>query len=170
MKILGIVLLIGAGSAIGFYKAYELKRRITDLLLLQNTFRLLETEMCYTLAPVPIAIEALQPKLSVLMQRFFDKVQNAMKQEQLPLHQAWEQAMELLAKESYLAVEEQDAVAYFGLSLGEGDIHAQHKNFQLLQQRLQHALEEAERNRTQQERVWIYMGVCVSVSVVLLLY
>ena len=52
----------------------------------------------------------------------------------------------------------------FGLSLGEGDLMAQQKNFQLLQQRLQYALEDAERQKTLQGRVWQYMGFCISMG------
>lgn len=169
MKWLGIVLLIGAGSAIGFYRAYELKQRILDIMMLQNTFRMLETEIYYTLAPVPLAIAALDTKLSALMRTFFETLRDAMEQEHLPLSQAWEKAMHILETESFLSTEELTAVQMFGISLGEGDVSAQQKNFQLLQQRLQHALDEANHNRMQQARVWQYMGVCVSVSAALLL-
>ena len=57
MKWGGICLLIGAGTAIGFYKAYGFRRRIADIIMLQNAFRLLETEIFYTLTPVPVAME-----------------------------------------------------------------------------------------------------------------
>ena len=43
MKWGGICLLIGAGTAIGFYKAYGFRRSISDIIMLQNAFRLLET-------------------------------------------------------------------------------------------------------------------------------
>lgn len=168
-KVMGIVLLIGAGSAMGFYKAYEYKRRIADIIVLQNAFRLLETEIYYTLTPVPAALELLEPKLSLRMKQFFYQVRSGVAQKHLPLYQAWSEAMALLEQNSFLDAEELSAVRSFGQSLGTGDAREQQKNFQLLQQRLQHALEHAEQMRTQKARIWQYMGVCVSMAVALLL-
>ena len=41
MKWGGIVLLLGAGTALGFYKAYGFQKRTSDIIMLQNAFRLL---------------------------------------------------------------------------------------------------------------------------------
>lgn len=51
MRVWGILLLVGAGTMFGFYKAYGYRKRITDIIMLQNAFRLLETEIFYTLTP-----------------------------------------------------------------------------------------------------------------------
>ena len=81
-----------------------------------------------------------------------------------------EHSLSQLEQTTFCGVEELGAVRSFGLSLGEGDLTAQQKNFQLLQQRLQYALEEAERQMLQQGRIWQYMGVCVSLAVAILLW
>ena len=65
MRLSGILLLLTAGSAMGFYKAYELKRRMQEIIMLQNAFRFLETEIYHTRSPVPLALETVacgQPK------------------------------------------------------------------------------------------------------------
>lgn len=169
MKLGGIVLLIGAGTALGFYKAYGFRRRISDIIMLQNAFRLLETEIFYTLTPVPAAMETLEQRLPQTMQQFFHQVWVSMDTEKLSVFQAWNRGVSVLEQMTFCGSEELGAIRSFGLSLGEGDLPAQQKNFQLLQQRLQYALEEAERQRLQQGRVWQYMGVCVSMAVTILL-
>jgi len=170
MKWWGVLLLVGAGAALGFYKAYGFRRRISEIILLQNAFRLLETEIFYTLTPVPAAMNVLEARLPGLAQQFFHRVWVAIEQEQLPLFQAWEQGVALLEAQTFCNAAELGAVRSFGLSLGEGDLQAQQKNFQLLQQRLQYALEDAEQQRRQQERVWQYLGVCVSMAVAIILF
>ena len=170
MRVWGILLLVGAGTMFGFYKAYGYRKRITDIIMLQNAFRLLETEIFYTLTPVPVAMAALEPKIPDALQQFFHRVWIAMEQEQQPVFRAWEQGMLFLERATFCGAEELGAVRSFGLSLGEGDLQAQQKNFQLLQQRLNYALEEAEQQRLQQGRVWQYMGVCVSMVVAIILY
>lgn len=170
MRIWGILLLVGAGTMFGFYKAYGYRKRITDIIMLQNAFRLLETEIFYTLTPVPVAMAALEPKIPDALQQFFHRVWIAMEQEQQPVFRAWEQGMLFLERATFCGAEELGAVRSFGLSLGEGDLQAQQKNFQLLQQRLNYALEEAEQQRLQQGKVWQYMGVCVSMVVAIILY
>lgn len=170
MRVWGILLLVGAGTMFGFYKAYGYRKRITDIIMLQNAFRLLETEIFYTLTPVPVAMAALEPKIPDALQQFFHRVWIAMEQEQQPVFRAWEQGMLFLEQATFCGAEELGAVRSFGLSLGEGDLQAQQKNFQLLQQRLNYALEEAEQQRLQQGKVWQYMGVCVSMVVAIILY
>lgn len=170
MRVWGILLLVGAGTMFGFYKAYGYRKRITDIIMLQNAFRLLETEIFYTLTPVPVAMAALEPKIPDALQQFFHRVWIAMEQEQQPVFRAWEQGMLFLERATFCGAEDWAAVRSFGLSLGEGDLQAQQKNFQLLQQRLNYALEEAEQQRLQQGKVWQYMGVCVSMVVAIILY
>ncbi len=169
MRMWGILLLVGSGTLFGFYKAYGYRKRITDIIMLQNAFRLLETEIFYTLTPVPVAMAALEPKIPDALQQFFHGVWIAMEQEQQPVFRAWEQGMLFLERATFCGAEELGAVRSFGLSLGEGDLQAQQKNFQLLQQRLNYALEEAEQQRLQQGKVWQYMGVCVSMVVAIIL-
>ncbi len=169
MKLLGAVLIISAGSIMGFYKAYELKQRIAGIIMLQNAFRLLETEIFYARTPVPQAMGLLEPKLCGVIQEFFRQVHNAVEQEHLPLYQAWEEALQCVESSSAFCEEEVSAIRSFGMSLGSGDVLEQQKNFQLLQQRLQQALHHAELKRTEKARIWQYMGVCISVAAVLLL-
>lgn len=153
----------------GFYKAYELKRRIRDIIMLQNMFRLLETEIYYTRSPVPAALEEIALKVPEVLQCFCREICTGMEQEHLPLAKAWEQGVTGLKDSSFLCAMELDAVYSFGRSLGTGDVQEQLKYFQMLQQRLQFALEQAEQNCAQKERIWQYMGVCISVAAVLLL-
>lgn len=169
MRYAGIILLMGAGSALGFYKAYELKRRVQEIILLQNAFRLLETEIYHTRTPVPLAVDRVSCRLPNVMRQFFEQVRDSMAKERLPLYQAWEQAMMDLERQSALCQDELDAIHSFGQSLGTGDAEEQLKHFLLLQQRLQFALDQAERNCAQNVRIWQYMGVCGSMAIALLL-
>lgn len=169
MKLWGIFLLVGAGTAFGFYKAYGFRRRISDIILLQNAFRLLETEIFYTLTPVPVAMAALEQRMPKQLQQFFHQVWSAIEQEQQPVFRAWDKGVTYLEQTTFCNAVELGAVRSFGLSLGEGDLQAQQKNFQLLQQRLQYALEDAERQRLQQGKVWQYMGVCISMMTAIIL-
>lgn len=153
----------------GFYKAHTMRRRIADLQMLETAFRLLETEIYYTLTPVPTALELLAPKLPRPMQHFFQQVQFAMEQNHQPLAQAWEDGLSGLQKECFLSKEDVSILQSFGLSLGRGDREEQTKNFQVLQQRLENALEDARQSCSRQERVWQYMGVCISMAMVVLL-
>ena len=170
MKLFGIILMIGAGSAMGFCKAYDLKCRTRDIIMLQNAFRLLETDIYYTRSPVPLALETVSCGMPDVMQEFFRQIYQTMEQECMPLYQAWGQAVHYLKMHSSLCEAELDAVRSFGHSLGAGDVQEQLKNFQLLQQRLQYALEQAECCHTQKARIWQYTGICFSIAAVVLMY
>lgn len=170
MKLCGVLLLVGSGATFGFYKAYGFRKRIADIIMLQNAFRLLETEIFYTLTPVPVAMEVLEQRLPKQLQQFFHQIWLSMEEEQLPVYQAWAKGVVYLEQATFCCGEELGAIRSFGLSLGEGDLQAQQKNFQLLQQRLQYALDEAERKWQQQGTIWQYMGVCVSMAAAIILF
>lgn len=169
MRLTGMLLLVLAGSAMGFYKAYELRQRMREIIMLQNAFRLLETEIYHSRSPVPSALATVAYKQPEAIQCFFHNVCYAMDQECQPLYQAWNLALEQLQANTCLREEELDALCSFGQSLGIGDAAEQLKHFQLLQQRLQYALEQAEQNYAQKARVFPYMGICISMTMVLLL-
>ena len=168
MRLSGVFLIIGAGSAMGFYKSYLLKRRSQEIIMLQNAFRLLETEIYHTRLPVPLALEAAGCRQPEAVRSFFDRVCDYMERDCMPLYQAWEAALEKMKHDTCLKDEELDAIYSFGQSLGIGDVTEQLKHFQLLQQRLQYALEQSEAQYIQKARIWQYMGICVSMTTVLL--
>ena len=170
MRLTGMILLVAAGSAMGFYKANGLKQRIREIIALQNAFRLLETEIYYTRSPIPQALDTVACRQPEWMRCFFHQVCHGMEQQCLPLYQAWEASLDCFRISTFLCDDELDAVRSLGQSLGSGDVTEQVKHFQLLQQRLQYALEQAEYSYAQKARIWQYMGICVSMAMVLLLY
>ena len=169
MKIWGLILLVGSGSTLGFLRAYEFRRRIADIMLLQNALQMLETEISYSLTPIPQAMGVLEEQLPKRIRLFFQCVRLGVEQKQLPIEQAWASGLEYLSHSTSCGTEALYALHSFGMSLGQGDVQIQQKQFQLLHRRLQHALDDAERVRNQQERVWQCMGICVSMAVALFL-
>lgn len=115
---MGYLLLVGAGTMFWFYKAYGYRKRITVLLCCKMRFRLLETEIFYTLTPVPVAMAALEPKIPDALQQFFHRVWIAMEQEQQPVFRAWEQGMLFLERATFCGAEELGCSAQLWLELG----------------------------------------------------
>ena len=169
MKSYGIVCLIGAGTAFGFYQSYRLYRRVMDIILLQNAFQLLETEIFYSLTPIPIAMRRLEETVAEPLQGCFRKIREAMEEEQQPVFQAWQRGVLFLKESTCCGTAELAAIQSFGTSFGEGDLHAQQKKFQLLQQRLKSALEEAEQIQKKQGTLWKYSGICISSAIAIVL-
>ena len=85
-----------------------------------------------------------------------------MEYECMPLYQAWEMALEQLKASTCLREDELDAVCSFGRSLGAGDTAEQLKYFQMLQQRLQYALEQAENSNNANNTKCIFFIFLIS--------
>lgn len=168
MKIGGIVLIIFSCTLLGWQQANHYRRRIGQLCQLQTAFRILETEITYSLTPLPLAMKKVSCQLSSWLNNFFQQIAVKMTQEKMSWQEAW-QVTENLLEQSDLLMEDIIVLQETCSSLGQGDLGAQQKAFALLQQRLQYNLEEAQAECKQKEPLWRYLGISGGVALVLIL-
>jgi len=170
-KLLGGILVIFSCSAIGFYVAASYNYRLKTLKNLQIALAMLETEINYSLSPLPEALKNTAKKIEKDVSDLFEKTASYLSGgEGYTAGEAWEMALSNLSQNACLRDNDLEILSAFGQYLGITDRDDQIKNIKLTRDLLKQqevlALEEKKKN----EKVCRYLGVLTGIMVFLLLY
>lgn len=170
-KLLGGALVVASCSAIGFYIASSYDLRLQTLKKLQIAISMLETEINYSLSPLPEALNNTAKKSQTVISQLFKKTaENLTNGEGLTAGEAWEKALVGFEKVAFLRDSDLKILSAFGQYLGVTDREDQIKNIKLtkdlLKQQEMMALEDKKNN----EKLCKYLGVLSGIMVFLLLY
>jgi len=170
-KLLGGVLVIISCSAIGFYVASSYHYRVKMLKNLQIALAMLETEINYSLSPLPEALKSTAKKIEKEASQLFVKTASYLSSEEgYTAGEAWEMALSHLSQNTCLRDNDLEILSAFGQYLGVTDRNDQIKNIkmtmELLKQQEILAIEDKKKN----EKVCKYFGVLTGIMVFLLLY
>ena len=168
LKMLGVVVVIGALSLLGMTVARGYGLRVRQLEDLQSAFALLETEIIYGLTPLPEAFARVSQRAAEPAAGMLGQAAAELREAQ-PVQIAWNQALAQLAEVSSLKREDLEILRYFGCGLGEADIREQQKKFRLLAEQLERAITAAWAEKNKNQRIWQYLGVSAGIAVALLL-
>ncbi|WP_336786864.1 stage III sporulation protein SpoIIIAB [Paenibacillus sp. MMO-177] len=170
IKLLGAVLILFAGTMIGFQQAARLAARPRQLRQLAHALQRLETEIGYGHTPLPEALvrtaEAVPEPLAQLFRDTADRVQGP---EGLTFRESWEQAMTSGWGLTALRQTEQSVMLRLGSTLGISDKEDQLKHIHLALLQLKAEEDTAREDQSRYEKMWKSLGVLIAVLVVILM-
>ena len=168
LRLMGAVMVVLAGSLLGFVVARGYGLRVRQLEDLQSAFALLETEIVYGLTPLGEAFERVSHRVAQPAANFLGQSAAGLNGGQT-VESAWQRALDELGRDSALRREDVEILRYFGRGLGEADIGQQQKKFRLLSEQLERAVAQAWAEKNKNQRIWQYLGVTGGIAVALLL-
>lgn len=170
LKIVGAILII-AGCTYGGMRIAETYRKRAELLrYLQNGLNLLETEISYSLTPLPLALKRISGKLRGESRLIFACASQALQRDTgLRANEAWEEGIEYLKKHIKLNREEIDVLTLFGQALGGSAREDQLKSIALTRKQLSLMEKAADEAKQKNQRMWQYLGFCTGAVIVLIL-
>ncbi len=164
-----LCIICGCGYA-GLKAAGTYSRRVEVLRNLQNGFSLLETEISYSSTPLPVALRRAGEKLDKITGSVFGKAAALLEMNRgYTAGEAWEEAVSILAGESFVRREEMSVLLMFGHGLGNSAREEQLKNIALTREQLRIIEKKALENRDKNTKMWQYMGFCLGIIIVLVL-
>lgn len=168
---LGILLILAAGTAIGFVVAARYAARPQQIRHCISGLQKLETEIGYSYTPLPVALELATQHLPRPLVTMFAKVRALLGQagEQLTFHECWQAALEEYWPYTAMQLPEKNALLRLGHLLGKSDREDQLKHLMLAVQELQLEEEHAKQDQVRFERLSRSMGVLVSALVIILI-
>ena len=132
----------------GFYKAYEIKRRKQLLVEFQDLILQIVTEISYFKVPLPLIFQRIQPRDNALTSILMRQIQlifiTEKNKENLPFSLLWEQAIYQTYKEEPLKKEDLQLMAKCGSFLGQSDYKNQQQQLDLFLSQLNQAIEDAD--------------------------
>ncbi|MBH5318073.1 stage III sporulation protein AB [Paenibacillus sp. GSMTC-2017] len=170
MKLIGAVLIIIAGTLIGFQQAARFSERPKQLKQLAHALQRLETEIGYGHTPLPEALErtaeaSTEPIASMLRAA----AAGVWKAEGLSFQESWGEAVRSHWGETSMKSNEQSVILRLGSTLGISDKEDQMKHLRLALLQLKAEEDAARDDQGRYEKMWKSLGVLFAVLIVILM-
>jgi stage III sporulation protein AB len=170
IKIIGCTAIIFSSWGLGYILGTQFSCRVRELKLLKSSFQMLETEIAYSNAPLPDALESVERRSSIPVKYFFINISKNLKTRiYSSVGEAFEKSLDNTKDKLSLGKEDIEILKSFGHSLGNSDVEGQVKNFKLLLKQLEIQESKAEDARAKNERMYKSLGFLSGLAIVILL-
>lgn len=159
IKILGIGLIIGSSTVLGFFYGEKFKKRVKELKELQRGIYILKNEINFTRSLLPDALSKVYEKCDGPIGEIFLRASNLLStNEEVDVYSCFSQCIK--EKRGELSLKDGDIgiLIDFTKSLGEMDIDGHNDMMTLTLENLGKAVEEAEDNLEKNVKMYRYLG------------
>lgn len=170
LKIIGSLIIITVGTAIGFGLARQLSERPRQIRQIIRCITSLKSYIGYVATPLPEALLNCARGTQGPIAEFFDKVANILEENGwMTPQEAIKQA--LTDGEGRLTLEdpEREILFVLGANLGGTSREEQQEYLNMVLGQLSHIEKEAVKQHEQNARMYRYLGICGGLAVVILL-
>lgn len=163
---MGCLLVIAAGAGAGYLQARKLSMRVRFLEQYLKWVSQMETEIRYGTDGISRLLDRHKKELPALS--FLSQCVKRM-EEGAPFPEAWRKAIQGISKEYGLKPDDLEAVQAFGNGLGASDVDGQTAHCRMHQKLLQSRLKGAQEEKQKKGKLYFMLGLCLGVSVALLI-
>lgn len=171
MKVLGMLLIITAGTALGNSAGNDLRKRYRSLMELNLLMGFLKGELCYGADPLEKVFERLSQRSESCLGVFFRRVSENMKrQENISLKEILQEEQEWCLRGSGLTEREQEQLVKICCILGQADRTTQNVTLEEYQYELHQEGNDAGEQMKQKEHMYRCLGFMGGLFFAVLLY
>ena len=171
VRLLAAALVVLGSCSAGFLLAFSLRSRAKELVEVQTAVRMLITEIDYAGSPLPSALAQLSrdaPGIGGLFMRHaYERVEEEPDRE---TGRSWLLAIDDLLLRSSLRPLDVDGLRMLAPVLGQSARDDQVRHLELCVQRVQHAVDAAQRDAEHDVRMWQMLGVFGGLLLVLITF
>lgn len=170
IKFIGSFLVIISSSLIGYLYGIKYRKRLANLIYLQQCIKLLETEVLYGATPLPDALNNVYKKGNKKFSFIFYKIrENLLKHKNKSLNDCFIEVSKILEEKLYFEGEEIEIFTSLGNILGASSRKDHEKNFQMIQVQLKALENEARIEKEKNEKMYKSLGVLTGLAIVIIL-
>lgn len=170
MKLLGALLILIAGTLIGFQQAARYADRPRQIRQLTHALQRLETEIGYGHTPLPEALErTAEASNEPISSLFREAAEQLWQPEGHTFQQCWEQSIKLRWNETSMKAGEQAVLLRLGSTLGISDKEDQMKHLRMALLQLQAEEDAARDDQRRYEKMWKSLGALLAVLIIILM-
>lgn len=160
LNIIGAIFLVSAGYLYGCSISNVLVKRVRLLEELLMALELFRTEIDYGLTPLPQAFQNIGSKMEKPLGYIFLNCSNSMLQNSgLSAWECWNESLEKTRQSLSFSHSDLEYLRKLGNIWGRGDKEGQLRQLSLMQELFRQALNEAQRHRDKNEKLWKYLGL-----------
>lgn len=171
LKLLGAMMILLAGTLLGFYQASQLAKRPRQIADLIRMLQRLETEILYGFTPLPEALRSTGQSCVTAVGALFVRMGAELQQTAgRSVQQLWGETLAAGWRELSLGRGEREILQQLGATLGLTDRDDQVKHLRLAVNQLHGEEELAKDEQKRYERMWKSLGLLMGALVVILMY
>lgn len=171
LKLAGAMLIVAAGTLLGFLQASRLVRRPRQIRQMVNALQRLETEIAYGLTPLPQALAAVGRRTAKPLAALFAGAADALRAaDGASARDSWLAAVDRCWPATAMGPNERETVRQLGYTLGVSDREEQIKHLRLAVKQLQDEEGTAREEQRRYEKMWRSAGVLGGLLIVILMY
>lgn len=168
IKLLGSLLIIVAGTALGFRAAARYSERPRQIRQLISCISALQSHINYVAIPLPEALRQCTAGITGPVAELFRLMSALLADNRLTPQAAMDQAL-IKSEQLVFHQSEREILAAFSASLGSMNREEQHKALTLVQVQLSGMQGEAEKQCEHNVKMYRYLGICGSLALVIIL-
>lgn len=168
MELIGVLLIVGSSSSLGFLKAREFVLRTRQLKQVKLALQLLKTEVSYEVNPLPQAFAKIAAELEAPLADFFSQAQAGLRTG-LTAKEAWQQAVQEVLVDTALKEDDREVLVNLGCNLGQSTSEDQLRYLSLAQDYIDDLYQEASTEEQKKVKLWRYLGVLGGAFIVILI-
>ncbi|REK77350.1 stage III sporulation protein SpoIIIAB [Paenibacillus paeoniae] len=170
IKLLGAVLILVAGTLIGFQQAARFAERPRQLRQLAHALQRLETEIGYGHTPLPEALNRTAAATAEPIASLFRRTAEELKSEQgWSFQECWERSVQVIWIETSMKASERGVMLRLGSTLGISDKEDQMKHLRLALLQLKSEEDAARDDQGRYEKMWKSLGALLAVLIIILM-
>lgn len=165
MKLIGSLLIIIACSGYGFFKAFSLKKRCTNLTEIKNAVNTLKSQICFFKTDLTTALLKTtgNSAVAVLFSDFADNIK------QRGVDEAWLYSLEKNHSKLFISSHDCELLKYFSKNLGKTDCENQLNSLNFFMQLLDELYSDANAQYKLKSSIYKSAGTSIGFLAVLIL-
>lgn len=170
VKLFGSILIIISTSLIGFYYGDKYSDRLSNLIYLEQCFKILETEIVYGANPLPEALTNVYKKGNKKVSFVFKEISDHLKANKNgDLFQSFHSVVGILRNSLSLKDEDIELFLSLGRVLGSSDRKDQEKNFNFVFKQISVLQREAKIEKDKNEKLYKNLGILSGITILIIL-
>lgn len=170
VKTIGGLMVLGASTAAGFIQADALKKRTRELNELQRAVNQLQNEMAYINITLPEAFSSISQKSTYPLSQVFKQVSTMLELNEVDtVFEAMDKAMKLNRQRLSLNDDDVKIMMDMSKTLGECDMGAHMRVFDLVLENLKKQTSIAETAMMKNSKMYRFLGFSLGAAVVIML-
>lgn len=169
LKTVGAALVMVSCAGLGFRIARDFRERPRQLIALMHAVRLLQSEIEYSVTPLPAALRRVAARSVSPIRVLFETAAEQLSVDGSTAMEAFAVGIDRCRLATALRTVDLEVIAEFSNTLGRWDRVHQSQEIEVALSRLGALEQEAQEARRKNERLWQYLGILTGVLLVILL-
>ena len=164
-KLFILFIIFVLSNLIGKMVAGKFRYRLEELQEMKNALSIFKTKIKFTYEPIPEIFGEISSNLHTNISKIFKNANEGMVTQSAG--QAWEEAVR--TSQNYMNKEDKNIMQMMGKMLGQSDIDGQISQIEVTEEFLNRQIEEAEKEKTKNEKLYQKLGTILGLTLVTIL-